>query len=201
MGSTCIFSAFLAAVRSIFVGQRTLYREAIRENCESSELSCAKLWYFTLVSTEFIIILCLTSYHASADHLQFQSQEVLPCVYGKKPVKACASARGSWVRRRKSLAAWPPREWVLCTNMCIQMLLGAIRKSEKISHSLVFVWYLASSNQLKSGYVILIIDAIICILVWGFFVWNLLERSIRETPPIRESQETQPTPSDKSGIR
>lgn len=95
------------------VGQRTLYREAIRENCE---LSCAKLWYFTLVSTEFIIILDPWLHTMLAPTTCSSARAIMTALAtnATNRYKACASARGSWLRRRKSLTTRPPKMCICC---------------------------------------------------------------------------------------
>lgn len=155
------------------VGQRTLYREAIRENCE---LSCAKLWYFTLVSTEFIINPgSLTSYHASADHLQFRHDN-----HDSTRNKCNQPVQGLCFRSR--LVASTPEVLDNLATKDVHMLLGAIRKSEKISSTLrfqktiyIYIIYMymfdISPAPINESLVIQCYN-MDSILVSGLLVWN-----------------------------
>lgn len=154
------------------VGQRTLYREAIRENCE---LSCAKLWYFTLVSTEFIINPgSLTSYHASADHLQFRhGNHDSTCNKCNQPVQGLCF--------RSRLVASTPEVLDNLATKDVHMLQGAIWKSEKISSTLrfqttlyiyIYYVYVDISPALINESLVIQCYNMDSILVSGCFFWN-----------------------------
>ena len=179
------------------VGQRTLYREAIRENCE---LSCAKLWCFTLVSTEFFIILDPWLHTMLAPTTCSSAMAIMTAL----ATNATQPVQGLCFRSR--LVASTPEVLDNLATKDVHMLLGAIWKSEKISstlrfqmtsyilHICIYVWYLCSSHQWKFGYTMLQYGQylgfrLVCL---EFCVSDLKEKN----HSIRESQENTPTHSN-----